>query len=266
MTPTLKFTNAAGDVGITSQSAEIALNTGLVHYKVTYSGSFVEVMELKRFPFDRQVLHIKFMHDYELQPRYSVRWEKHKNQEPQITQNCQDREWDGCTPKIVFPSEEESKLRTQSMSINGQAERLSSYFMWNVVFVLFLIVSMSFLTFEIPPEDGVDRFGLNLTLVLTSTTYKYVIAGYLPKTTYLTLLDKYVLLGFVCLFLVVVQNTIATALSAPANARLDYISLFVLVPGWLLINAFLLLGAILGFFRQDWKDVETQQEGGGGGP
>eukprot|EP01106_Pelomyxa_sp_JSP_P014340 TRINITY_DN453_c0_g1_i5.p1 TRINITY_DN453_c0_g1~~TRINITY_DN453_c0_g1_i5.p1 ORF type:complete len:380 (+),score=86.62 TRINITY_DN453_c0_g1_i5:71-1141(+) len=255
MIPALKFTNALDEVSISNQSAEVIPVSGIVLYKVKFSGSFSEVMELKRFPFDRQVLHINFQHDSAKQPKYNVKW---SSDTAKPKQECNDREWRGYETKITCKSQ---IVGEQKMEVLGRAERLSEYFMWNVVFVLFLIVAMSFLTFVIPADNGTDRFGLNLTLVLTSITFKFTIAGYLPKTTYLTLLDKYVLVGFITLFFVVVENTVGAVLSTATARMVDVITASVLAFAWVVINVMMLVGTVFGIFRQKWSLVESSQEG-----
>eukprot|EP01106_Pelomyxa_sp_JSP_P005401 TRINITY_DN18559_c0_g1_i1.p1 TRINITY_DN18559_c0_g1~~TRINITY_DN18559_c0_g1_i1.p1 ORF type:complete len:123 (-),score=9.10 TRINITY_DN18559_c0_g1_i1:34-402(-) len=107
----------------------------------------------------------------------------------------------------------------------------------------------------IPPEDGTDRFGLNLTLVLTAVTFKYVISSYLPKTTYLTLLDSYVIIGFTELFLLVVENFVAYRLPDHTNDLCDLVSLCLLVPTWLAINVLTVVGALSGMFYLSWNEV-----------
>ena len=71
-------------------------------------------------------------------------------------------------------------------------ERQPQYYLWNIVLVLFLITCMSAYTFSISPSDSAARLELNFTLVLTTVAFKYTVSSYLPKITYLTLMDKVV--------------------------------------------------------------------------
>ena len=58
----------------------------------------------------------------------------------------------------------------------------------------------------VPPEDFADRMAMSLTLLLTAVAFKQVVSTHLPSISYLTILDKYVLCGFLMQVLVVFQN------------------------------------------------------------
>ncbi|KAH3765081.1 Gamma-aminobutyric acid receptor subunit gamma-3 [Pelomyxa schiedti] len=255
--PMLTFPNSKSPVTLISESASIVPQTGMVDHSFVFSGVFLEIMELQRFPFDRQVLHIEMAHDRKHQQNISVTWRELPTKNPNeddLAMISHDREWEEAHVSIYYPRDTKSNL-----VIAGRVQRYSSYFMWNVVFVMLLIVSMSFLTWALAPEEGGDRLSLNLTLLLTSVAYKYVIASYLPKTAYLTILDLYVLSSFVLLVFVIIENAIAALCDSPANRNLDKISAIILVTTWLSINALMVLGCMFGFFRLPWCQVDSQQ-------
>lgn len=60
----------------------------------------------------------------------------------------------------------------------------------------FLLSVLVFTSWAIPAEELADRLSVTLTLVLTSVAFKYMVAQELPKISYLTLLDKYILMSF----------------------------------------------------------------------
>jgi len=73
------------------------------------------------------------------------------------------------------------------------------YYLWNVFLPTFLITLMSVTTFSVPLEDVSDRCGVILTLVLTSVAYKFIVSQGLPKISYCTFLDSYVMISFLFL-------------------------------------------------------------------
>ncbi|KAH3743088.1 hypothetical protein Pelo_15506 [Pelomyxa schiedti] len=271
--PILAFPNSKGDVTLTGESAYIICQTGMIEYHVSFTGTFSEIMELQRFPFDRQLLHLNIQHDSRKQPGLTVIWdlkdlfqesvrtrpEKEKNKILELV--SADREWARAEAKIdKEPSSAQEPREIEQFILVAQAERYSSYFMWNIVFMMFLIVVLSFLTFTIPAEDGAGRLGLNLTLMLTAVAYKYVIAGYLPKTTYLTLLDKYVIIGFIILASVICENSTASVAEDDSAPFFDNMAKLTLIPIWLLLHVGIVLGCSLDLFRQSWDEVEASQE------
>lgn len=97
-----------------------------------------------------------------------------------------------------------STVRPQ-LVLSISISRCSSYFFWNIEALMFLLTLMGGATFACE-RSAADRLGLSLTLVLTAVAFKFVISADLPKISYLTLLDKYVLGCFVFLALVVLEN------------------------------------------------------------
>lgn len=87
-------------------------------------------------------------------------------------------------------------------------QRRAAYYLWNIAVPNFLLSALVFTSFAIAKEDLADRLSVTLTLVLTSVAFKYMVAQELPKISYLTLLDKYILLSFAFLALVGAQNTL----------------------------------------------------------
>ncbi|KAH3744552.1 hypothetical protein Pelo_14066 [Pelomyxa schiedti] len=251
--PNFSFPNSRGTVETLGQNAWIYPKTGTIEVSTLFSGIFFEIMELQRFPFDRQLLHIYLMHDKDNQHNVTLKWKETQNTDMKLVTN--DREWKEAHPSIAFPTGTETKL-----ALLGRVERLSTYFMWNVVFVMLLIVSMSFIAWCLDPTEGGDRLGINLTLLLTAVAYKYVIGAYLPKTAYLTILDYYILSAFVLLIIIIVENGIAAAVSEPTNAELDKWSEIILIPVWMLLNIVIVAGSIFGFFNQSWEAVDASQD------
>ena len=73
--------------------------------------------------------------------------------------------------------------------------------------------------------------------VLTSVAFKYTVSSYLPRITYLTLMDKYVLSTFVFLGLIGLENAVVSVLADASAARLlDRIFLVAAGGMWLLMH------------------------------
>ncbi|KAF6771591.1 hypothetical protein AHF37_10107 [Paragonimus kellicotti] len=75
-----------------------------------------------------------------------------------------------------------------------------------------MISSLSFATFAVSPDKAELRLRLSFTLILTSVTFKYVITQSLPKISYLTYMDKYVLMSLAILCIISVWHAIVTLL------------------------------------------------------
>ncbi|CAH8439184.1 unnamed protein product [Dicrocoelium dendriticum] len=73
-----------------------------------------------------------------------------------------------------------------------------------------MISSLSFATFAVSPDKAELRLRLSFTLILTSVTFKYVITQSLPKISYLTYMDKYVLMSLGILCIISIWHAVVT--------------------------------------------------------
>ncbi|CAF0876927.1 unnamed protein product, partial [Didymodactylos carnosus] len=74
--------------------------------------------------------------------------------------------------------------------------------------VQFFITVMAFATFSVTYNLPQNRLQLSFTLLLTAVTFKWVVVRCLPTISYLTTLDKYVLLSMVLLCVVCAWHAI----------------------------------------------------------
>ena len=93
--------------------------------------------------------------------------------------------------------------------------------------IICMIGTLSLPSFLIPIYNLADRSSINLTLLLTVVAFKLLLSDNLPKVSYFTFLDTYVLCAFAFIFFIAVANaTFAfltgikdTASCAPENAE-----------------------------------------------
>ncbi|XP_066291080.1 gamma-aminobutyric acid receptor subunit beta-like [Branchiostoma lanceolatum] len=113
----------------------------------------------------------------------------------------------------------------------------------------FLITALTFTTFSVRTDY---RLSNTFTLLLTTVAIKLVVSQYLPTVSYMTLLDKYVV---VCIFFqscVALLNAVASALPEDSVKLCDQISATML--GVFVIVAHLVFGIII------WKTVSNNNK------
>ena len=78
-------------------------------------------------------------------------------------------------------------------------------YFWKVGIYMFLLNISSIGVFCMNHEDTppADQLSLLFTLLLTGIALQFVVSSWLPKLSYLTLLDKYILLSFIEMFFVI---------------------------------------------------------------
>ncbi|KAF7260988.1 hypothetical protein EG68_01796, partial [Paragonimus skrjabini miyazakii] len=193
-------------------------------------GVFLETLELNDFPLDVQDLTITVTSE---RPESEVDIIPDQNEMSAINVQTfvDQQEWKlhehvEITKRIMKQEYSSSMKSHACLSVTCRAARRPGYFYWNVFLIMFMISSLSFATFAVSPDKAELRLRLSFTLILTSVTFKYVITQSLPKISYLTYMDKYVLMSLAILCIISVWHAIVTLLdpehiatkySKPAN-------------------------------------------------
>nr|CAH8821898.1 unnamed protein product [Trichobilharzia regenti] len=124
--------------------------------------------------------------------------------------------------KRIIKQEYSSSMKSHPcLSVTCRAARRPGYFYWNVFLIMFMISGLAFATFAVSPDKAELRLRLSFTLILTSVTFKYVITQSLPKISYLTYMDKYVLMSLFICALSVLSDTQSTATPLPTSASVN---------------------------------------------
>lgn len=140
-------------------------------------------------------------------------------------------------------------------------ERDPRYYMSNVVVPLAVITGLVMIAFALPIEDLNDRMSVVLTLLLTAVAFKYVVSSYLPKVTYLTLLDKYILSSLILIFCTAAENAfVYLGREGDGAQEVDYIAAAIYGSLWLLLNVGFLLGSQTRLFYESWDEVEKRRQ------
>ena len=108
--------------------------------------------------------------------------------------------------------------------------------MWNVYFVMSLILLMAFSVFLYDWDNLSERLGTILTLFLTMTAYKFAISEHLPQIGYNTQVDIFVIFAFGFLFFTFVSNCALSTVGASgptAELMLFFGSLLVFLGGYI---------------------------------
>lgn len=210
-----------------------------------------EVLELQRFPFDRQVLHIKFdSQNSNILPmpndlhQLSMSFYKHLFVVKTIVTKYKLDD-----VEIVIDD------NTNQCLINFMVTRNPMFYITNVVCVMFIIVIITISVYGIPVDDYGSKLSITVTALLTAVAFKLVANGFCPPVSYLTLLDKYILLSFVTLLVIVTENFIVSQMDYDAAVKLDQAFSIIILLWWIMLHAFIAIGTKFDLFYLSWKDV-----------
>jgi len=201
-------------------------------------------MDLSDFPFDRQKLHIQleplFSSDKEIR-LYPL--EKYIQKVSGLYVNG----WELGEP-VANVSTEYAQLRGMnysSMDINIQVAREKGFFLRKLIVPLGLIVFMSWTIFWVNPEQTAPQLGLGATSMLTIIAYQFALANMLPRISYQTRADSFILWSLVLVFMALAEAVSTAALvnagKKPLALRIDRVCRF----GFPFIYAFVIVNALL---------------------
>ena len=191
--PELEFVNAVEQVKAEREGDLYVDGAGGVVQRVRFSHKFSASLDLKRFPFDRQVLTIvvapfdTFARDIDL---VVDRGRVGRLKDVSVS------DWDilGVDARTEAPpGGDPSETR---FLFEVKVKRKSNFYTWRVLLPLTLLVLASWTVFWFDPTSLQPMISTGLAILLSLTTFNYAIDFSLPKVAYLTFIDRYVIASF----------------------------------------------------------------------
>lgn len=173
---------------------------GTVVQRQRFIGDFSQRLDLRRFPLDTQRLKIRVnaVGSRTDQVRFQTSGAAPSGVADELT--ISDWEMQGFkldfTPFQAFADQEP----VPSFVFQVDVKRLRGYYILNIFVPLLLIVAMSFLALWVPLAIMNTRVSVSATSMLTLIAYRFMIGGLLPKISYMTKLDTFVMLSTIMVF------------------------------------------------------------------
>ncbi|KAL4231478.1 hypothetical protein ACF0H5_009055 [Mactra antiquata] len=185
-----------------------------------FKGFFKENLELEHFPVDVQDLTISL--STERSDKEIELIEDQTSLSSINTRAFMDQEWD--LYKHIETSRDFTTVEYCSSTVHPilhaqcRVARKMGYFVWNIIFIMLLIISLTFAAYSIDFYDA-SRITVTITLFLTAVAFKLVVKQSLPTISYLTYLDVYVIAALIFLGLQAAQNAMVNALGHFMKAK-----------------------------------------------
>jgi hypothetical protein len=194
------------------ETLEVSKN-GLVTDRQRYWGNFSQPLELKEFPMDSQQLEIQIVGVGYNQDE--VVFVQNPDEPSGLADKLSQTEWSVSNwvaePMVYLPTENVEPLSGFHMVIH--VDRNIRYYAVMIVIPLLLIVAMSWLVFWIDPKESGSQINVAITAMLTLIAYRFSIGELVPKVSYLTRLDYFILgstlMIFLALLLVIITSNLA---------------------------------------------------------
>ena len=122
----------------------------------------------------------------------------------------EDPEWKILEPKVIW-------YNPFATEINLRCKRRPSYYVQNVVVIMFVLTTLGLIAYALPPDSLGDRVNIQITLILTVVAFKFVLATQIPRTSYNTLLDYYIFLCTITLAANVVMVCVGDMMAEHVN-------------------------------------------------
>lgn len=166
---------------------------GTVIYHQRYTGRLSQRMMLANFPMDKQSFHIQFVGTGYQADELTFRPEFQNvaiKSGGAMAKTLSLANWKVLTYKaVVAPYKPIEEINAASFTFQFQAERYISYYLWQMVLPLAVIVIMSSAAFWISRKDLAIRVAVVTASVLTLIAHRFVLASLLPRLPYMTRLD-----------------------------------------------------------------------------
>jgi hypothetical protein len=239
--PNVEFENGEGERHVEARSLAIDPD-GKVEYTERFDGRFHMEVDLRQFPFDRQTFEIQ-IESFNWDERFLV-FEPLEGVTG-FDEGFHTLEWDLMdVSSRVEPSQEVRSPTTFSKLVfELRVERRSGYYLWKLLLPVLLIVGFTWSNFWMTGEPGGTRMQRSFIALLTLVAFYQVLAGNLPRISYLTFLDGVAFLAFASVGLSILQTILAHRAGqggAPERAaRLDQLARWA-VPAFFVVGLTLL--------------------------
>ena len=221
---------------------------GTVIYRQRYTGSLSQPLNLSRFPMDKHSFTIHFVAAGYTDDQLKFLPDKYgdiQGQGGSISDELSLPDWKvGSHETLVLPYTPIEAIHTAGFAFRFEAERYVTYYIWQLVLPLAVVVVMSWAAFWVGRDDVGVRIGVATSSVLTMIAHRFVLASLLPRLPYMTHMDYFtvgsMLLVFMALITVIFTTFLAgkkydsLAHKVDLSARVTFPAVFLFLIGWFL--------------------------------
>jgi hypothetical protein len=262
--PSIEFMNSQ-DAQLLGGETPRVESPGVGVSEARYAGTFSSRMDLEDFPFDEQTLSIAMESQNETSDQMVFTYRSSKggsvdvrgrriliSKDAILGREIHLPEWtitaaevSESTHRYYSGTEPYSHLR-----FDLEIDRRVGYYVWKILSVMMMLVVLSWAVFLIEPGDIGNRMAVSITLLLAAVAFAYVTGSLIPRISYLTLLDVYILGCYLLLFLAPAESMLVYRLNArdkergartalPIARRIDRLALWCFPLIFLLLHLFI---------------------------
>jgi hypothetical protein len=231
--PRVLLANRTGRVSKSLPDVVTVEADGTVTYHQRYTGKLSQPLRLSDFPMDKHTFtaqfiaiaysaeHLEFIPDQSVFDPSVIGGDI--SDELSLTDwNIQEYE------TLSMPYRPVKEVNSAGFGAQFVAERYFSYYLWQIILPMTVVVVMSWAAFWVGRDNVGVRIGVATSSVLTLIANRFVFASLLPRLPYMTRMDYFTvvstLLVFMALIMVVLINFLESREKHRLGARLDLLS------------------------------------------
>lgn len=223
---------------------------GTVTYRQRYTGKLSQPLKLTNFPMDKHTFAIHFLSAGGYGPDELEFLPGTLQSDSAVTGGAIAKELSLPDWKLLgyetlaLPYQPIKEVNVAGFALHFEAQRYATYYIWQVLFTMVLIVMMSWAAFWVQRDHVGVRIGIATSSMLTMIAHRFILASQLPRLSYMTRMDYFTVGSTFLVFLALVVavaisylstiNRNQTAKQADLWARCAFPVVFLLLLGWFL--------------------------------
>jgi hypothetical protein len=219
---------------------------GTVIYRQRYTGNLSQPLDLSQFPMDKHSFTIHFVAAGYSDDLLEFTPETYRSiQGGAIADELSLPDWELVGYEaLVLPYTPIELIHTAGFAFRFEVERYVTYYIWQLILPLGVVVVMSWAAFWVGRENVGVRIGVATSSILTMIAHRFVLASLLPRLPYMTRMDYFTVGSTLLVFMALVTVIFTTFLAGKEYdslahkvdilARVIYPAIFVSLIGWFL--------------------------------
>jgi len=202
------------------------------------NAEFFSDLDFRDFPFDTQVLYMRVIElEHEKGQISFIPDREYMGMREELSEEGWDIEFN--EPVITSEYVPSMGRFITRIDFRLSAERDSGYYLWKVILPIALIVIMAWAVFWIDPSQIAAQIGLSTATVFTLIAFRFSLGYLLPRVSYFTRMDKFVLLSTILVFFALAGAVVTAKCSFEGKghlakkidiwARVIYLILFAII-------------------------------------
>jgi len=188
---------------------------GTVSFRQRYQGELSMFIDYSNFPFDQHIFSIDvvapltdeivFVHDTSLTGQVD---------------KLSIQDWNIYKGELIVKPYNFISYKFEAFAYKFRAKRHLGYYIWKVMMPLIIVVFMSWTVFWIDPVKIEAQLAVAATAMLTIIAYQLTLSNMLPKISYFTRLDYFIVGSNILVFLALLEAVISSALARENKEKL----------------------------------------------